>query len=59
MLSIDSSNMITTGSPISPLTHSNATRLDLVVESLIHVANHYGQMVAYLRMNLVIPPVSK
>jgi hypothetical protein len=59
MLLIDSNNMVTTGSPISPLTHGNATRLGLVVESLIHAANHYGQMVEYLRMNLVIPPASR
>jgi DinB family protein len=44
---------------ISPLQAANATRVALVVESLLHAYDHYGQMVEYLRMNGVIPPASR
>ena len=46
-------------SPISPLKSTEATRLALVVESLLHTFDHYGQMVEYLRMNGVVPPASR
>jgi hypothetical protein len=46
-------------SPISPLKNTEATRLALVVESLVHAFDHYGQMVEYLRMNGVVPPASR
>jgi hypothetical protein len=46
-------------SPISPLKGGEVTRLALVVESLVHVFDHYGQMVEYLRMNGVVPPASR
>lgn len=46
-------------SPISPLKSADATRLALVVESLLHAFDHYGQMVEYLRMNGVVPPASR
>jgi len=46
-------------SPISPLKGTEATRLALVVESLAHAFDHYGQMVEYLRMNGVVPPGSR
>jgi uncharacterized damage-inducible protein DinB len=46
-------------SPISPLKSTEATRLALVVESLVHAFDHYGQMVEYLRMNSVVPPASR
>jgi uncharacterized damage-inducible protein DinB len=46
-------------SPISPLINTEATRLALVVESLLHAFDHYGQMVEYLRMNGVVPPASR
>jgi len=46
-------------SPISPLKVAEATRLALVVESLVHAFDHYGQMVEYLRMNGVVPPASR
>jgi len=45
--------------PISPLKGAEATRLALVVESLVHAFDHYGQMVEYLRMNGVVPPASR
>ncbi len=46
-------------SPISPLKGTEATRLALIVESLVHAFDHYGQMVEYLRMNGVVPPASR
>jgi len=46
-------------SPISPLKSTEATRLALVVESLVHAFDHYGQMVEYLRLNRVVPPASR
>lgn len=46
-------------SPISPLKGREVTRLALVVESLAHAFDHYGQMVEYLRMNGVVPPASR
>jgi len=46
-------------SPISPLKGTEVTRLALVVESLVHAFDHYGQMVEYLRMNGVVPPASR
>jgi uncharacterized damage-inducible protein DinB len=46
-------------SPISPLKSAEVTRLALVVESLVHAFDHYGQMVEYLRMNGVVPPASR
>jgi hypothetical protein len=46
-------------SPISPLKNAQATRLALVVESMLHAFNHYGQMVEYLRMNGIVPPSSR
>ena len=46
-------------SPISPLKDTEVTRIALVVESLGHAFDHYGQMVEYLRMNGVVPPASR
>jgi uncharacterized damage-inducible protein DinB len=46
-------------SPISPLKAAEVTRLALVMESLAHAFDHYGQMVEYLRMNGVVPPASR
>jgi uncharacterized damage-inducible protein DinB len=46
-------------SPISPLKSTEATRLALVVEFLVHAFDHYGQMVEYLRMHGVVPPASQ
>ncbi|MGC2656745.1 MAG: DinB family protein [Bryobacteraceae bacterium] len=34
------------------------TRLDLATFSLEHAADHYGQMIEYLRMNGITPPAS-
>jgi hypothetical protein len=46
-------------SPISPLKRGEVTRSALVVESLMHAADHYGQLVEYLRMNGIVPPASR
>jgi len=46
-------------SPISPLKQGEVTRSALIVESLRHAYDHYGQMVEYLRMNGVVPPASR
>ena len=35
------------------------TRLGLIVAAMSHSANHYGQIVEYLRMNVLIPPGSQ
>ena len=56
---IDQRNTPVKSSPISPLKSGEATRLALVVESLVHAFDHYGQMVEYLRMNGVVPPASR
>ena len=52
-------NVPVNASPISPLKKGEVTRSALVTESLMHVADHYGQIVEYLRMNGVIPPASR
>ena len=46
-------------SPISPLKRGEVTRSALVVESLMHACDHYGQIVEYLRMNGIVPPASR
>ena len=52
-------NIPVNASPISPLKRGEVTRSALIVESLIHAFDHYGQMVEYLRMNGVVPPASR
>ena len=56
---IGQTNLPVNPSPISPLKTNEVTRCALVVESLFHAADHYGQMVEYLRMNGVVPPGSR
>ena len=56
---IGEKNVPVKASPISPLKGAEVTRLALVVESLVHAFDHYGQMVEYLRMNGVVPPASR
>ena len=56
---IGQKNMPVKSSPISPLKSTEATQLALVMESLAHAFDHYGQMVEYLRMNGVVPPASR
>jgi uncharacterized damage-inducible protein DinB len=49
------------GEPLAHVTpeKDELTRSALVVESLMHAADHYGQLVDYLRMNGVVPPASR
>ena len=56
---IGQSNIPVNASPISPLKRGEVTRSALIVESLVHAFDHYGQMVEYLRMNGVVPPASR
>jgi hypothetical protein len=56
---IGAANVAVNTSPISPLKKSEVTRSALIVESLFHAADHYGQLVEYLRMNGVVPPASR
>jgi hypothetical protein len=37
----------------------NRTRLQLLIDALVHSSNHYGQIVEYLRMNNIVPPASR
>jgi hypothetical protein len=48
---IDHKNTVIDSPPISPMPKGTATRLGL--------ADHYAQMVEYLRMNGVVPPASR
>jgi len=52
-------NIPVNSSPISPLKRGEVTRSALVAESLMHAADHYGQIVEYLRMNGIVPPASR
>ena len=56
---VGAANVPVNTSPISPLKKSEVTRSALIVESLFHAADHYGQLVEYLRMNGVVPPASR
>ena len=56
---IGQTNVPVNASPISPLKKGEVTRSALVTEALFHIADHYGQMVEYLRMNGVVPPASR
>lgn len=56
---IGQTNVPVNPSPISPLKEGDVTRSTLVVESLMHAADHYGQLVEYLRMNGLVPPASR
>lgn len=56
---IGDKNTTVKSSPISPLKSTEATRLALTVEAMIHAFDHYGQMVEYLRMNGIVPPASR
>ena len=56
---IGQTNQPVNASPISPLKPGEVTRTALIVESLVHAFDHYGQMVEYLRMNGVVPPASR
>jgi len=56
---IGQTNTPVNASPISPMKKGEVTRSALIVESLMHAYDHYGQIVEYLRMNGVVPPASR
>jgi hypothetical protein len=56
---IGQTNIPVNASPISALKRSEVTRSALIVESLVHAFDHYGQIVEYLRINGVVPPASR
>jgi hypothetical protein len=35
------------------------TRLGMLVTAVWHISDHYGQLVEYLRMNGIVPPVTQ
>jgi hypothetical protein len=43
----------------SPFGEGSVTRLGLATSVSAHCFDHYGQMVAYLRMNGIVPPASR
>jgi hypothetical protein len=43
----------------SPWPQGTATRLGVAIEDCVHTWDHYGQLVAYLRMNGIVPPASR
>ena len=49
---------VRTKGEILALKNTEAIRLALVMEPLVHAFDRYGQMVEYLRTNGVVPPAS-
>ncbi len=45
--------------PIAATDVAQRSRLGLVIDAIVHSADHYGQMVEYLRMNGIVPPASR
>jgi len=56
-MSINDSNAVNTVK--SPFGEGRVTRLGLATIIVTHCADHYGQMVVYLRMNGIVPPASR
>jgi hypothetical protein len=50
---------LTTENMLKPAQSSKSIRLNLAVFGVAHAFDHYGQMVEYLRMNGIVPPVSR
>jgi hypothetical protein len=42
----------------SPFGREPTTRVGLIAGAIMHAADHYGQMVEYLRMNGIVPPAT-
>ena len=42
-----------------PAGHGKDTRVGMLIDALAHSQNHYGQIVEYLRMNVILPPESR
>jgi hypothetical protein len=45
--------------PIEGPYGSSQTRLRLATVSIWHIADHYGQLVLYMRLNEIVPPASR
>jgi hypothetical protein len=52
---LNTSNMLEAASP-SP---GSFSRLDLAILGPVHTLDHYGQIVVYLRMQGIVPPVTQ
>src|SRR4029077_19079048 len=50
---------LTTDNMLQAPEHSKSTRLHLATFGVAHAFNNYGRMVEYLRMNGIVPPVSR
>jgi uncharacterized damage-inducible protein DinB len=50
---------LTTENMLQSAEGSKSSRLHLATFGVAHASNHYGQMVEYLRMNGIVPPVSR
>jgi hypothetical protein len=50
---------LTAENMLQPPGKSKSIRLRLAVFAVEHANDHYGQMVEYLRMNGIVPPVSR
>jgi hypothetical protein len=50
---------LTSENMLQPPERSKSSRLRLAIFALEHAADHYGQMVEYLRMNGIVPPSSR
>jgi uncharacterized damage-inducible protein DinB len=56
---IDDANAPIATPDISPWPAGTATRLGVAIEDCVHIWDHYGQLVEYLRMNGIVPPGSR
>ena len=56
---IDDANRPIPTPGISPGPQETATRLGVAIEDCVHTWDHYGQLVEYLRMNGIVPPISR
>jgi hypothetical protein len=56
MATLDAKNAL---DPVSGRYATPSTKLGISVTAVWHAADHYGQMVEYLRMNGIIPPASR
>src|SRR5579872_5958819 len=52
-------SLLTQENMLQPPEHGKSTRLRAALFGVEHAYDHYGQIVEYLRMNGIIPPVSR
>jgi uncharacterized damage-inducible protein DinB len=50
---------VTVDNMLEPVGNGKSSRLHLATFGVAHAADHYGQIVEYLRMNGVVPPASR